>query len=66
MHQSVETPIPPPGQRVKSPTLSPGVIMWVVSICQIPHPQGQYFWSIDVNSLCSPGRGGGGEGGGFN
>ena len=38
--------------RVKSPTLSPGVLMWGVNICQIPHPQGQYFWSIDVNSLC--------------
>ena len=41
--------------RVKSPTLSPGVLMWGVNICQIPHPQGQYFWSIDVNSLCWPG-----------
>ena len=46
--------------RVKSPTLSPGVLMWGVNICQIPHPQGQYFWSIDVDSLCWPGGGGGG------
>ena len=45
--------------RVKSPTLSPGVLMWGVNICQIPHPQGQYFWSIDVDSLCWPGGGGG-------
>ena len=43
--------------RVKSPTLSPGVLIWGVNICQIPHPQGQYFWSIDVNSLCWPGGG---------
>ena len=41
--------------RVKSPTLSPGVLMWGVNICQIPHPQGQYLSSIDVNSLCWPG-----------
>ena len=46
--------------RVKSPTLSPGVLIWGVNICQIPHPQGQYFWSIDVNSLCWPRGGGGG------
>ena len=45
--------------RVKSPTLSPGVLMWGVNICQIPHLQGQYFWSIDVNSLRWPGGGGG-------
>ena len=49
--------------RVKSPTLSLGVLMWGVNICQIPHPRGQYFWSIDVNSLFWPGEG---EGGGFN
>ena len=50
--------------RVKSPTLPPGVLVWGVNICQIPYPQGQYFWSIDVNSLCW--LGGGGEDGGFN
>ena len=44
---------------VKSPTLFPGVLMWGVNICQIPHSQGQYFWSIGVNSLCWPGGGGG-------
>ena len=47
--------------RVKSLMLSLGVLMWGVNICQIPHPQGQYFWSIDVNSLCWPG----GRGWGF-
>ena len=46
--------------RVKSPTLSLGVLMWGVKICQIPHPQGQYFWSI---ACVGPG---GREGGGFN
>ena len=45
--------------RVKSPTLPPRVLMWGVNICQIAHPQRQYFWSIDVNSLCWPGSWGG-------
>ena len=44
--------------RIKSPTLSPGVLMWGVNICQIPHPQGQYFWSI----IACVGPGGGGWG----
>ena len=44
--------------RIKSPTLSPGVLMWGVNICQIPHPQGQYFWSI----IACVGSGGGGWG----
>ena len=46
--------------RVKSPTLSLGVLMWGVNICQIHHPQGQYFWSIACVGL------GGGKGGDFN
>ena len=59
------------GWHLKPGVLKSGILRYFIltnvelRCCQIPHPQGQYFWSIDVNSLCWPGGGGGG-GGGFN